>query len=115
MCLTIHCQLLFALAHNSIAFFNTILPHSLSNANSHCYARNVLAMPTWMGGWEGIVWKPVMQLWASACGDWQWMVRHITLSIEIVGGGAYTVEAGLSSVQINQDFFFFFFFFFLFF
>ena len=85
MCLTIHCQLLHALAHNSIAFFNTILPHSLSNANSHCYARNVPAMPTctWKVGWDGIVWKPVMQLWASGSGDWQWMVRHITLSIEI--------------------------------
>ena len=39
-------QLLHALAHISIAFFNTILPHSLSNANSHCYARSVPAMPT---------------------------------------------------------------------
>ena len=28
----------------SIAFFNTILPHRLSNANSHRYARNVPAM-----------------------------------------------------------------------
>ena len=83
MCLTIHRQLLHALAHNSIAFFNTILPHSLSNANSHCYARNVPAMSAGKEGWEVIVWKPVMQLWASACGDWQWMVRHITLSIEI--------------------------------
>ena len=83
MCLTIHCQLLHALAHNSIAFFNTILPHSLSNANSHCYARNVPAMSAGKEGWERIVSKSVMQLWAIAYGDWQWMVRHINLSIEI--------------------------------
>ena len=30
--------------------FYTILPHSLSNANSHCYVRNVPAMPTRKGG-----------------------------------------------------------------
>ena len=38
-----------------------------------------------------------MQLWASACGDWQWMVRHTTLSFAIgwwwsggfLGSGAY--------------------------
>ena len=55
-----------------------------------------------------------MQLWASACGDWQWMVRHITLSIEIGwwchlgqrGSGGFFLEAGLSSVQIIQFFFF---------
>ena len=41
-------------------------------------------MPTGKGGCEGILWKHVMQLWASACGDWQWMVRHITLSIELI-------------------------------
>ena len=98
----------YALAHNSIAFFNTILSRSISNANSHCYARNVPAMPTGKGGWEGIVWKPVMQLWASACGDWQWMVRHITLSIEIgwchISGKDDQedfLEAGISNVPKN--------------
>ena len=51
-----------------------------------------------------------MQLWASACDDWQWMVRHITLSIVIGwwchlrkrGSGWFFLEAGLSNVQINQ-------------
>ena len=84
MCLTIHCQLLHALAHNSIAFFNTTLPHSLSNANSHCYARNVPAMPTWKGGWEDIVWKPVMQKIVSKCLWWLTMNgKVLTLYIEI--------------------------------
>ena len=44
--------MLHALAHNSIAFFNTILPHSLSNDNSHCYARSVPAMSAGKEGWE---------------------------------------------------------------
>ena len=70
MCLAIHCQLLHALAHNSIAFFNTILPHSLSLANRHCYARNIPAMPTGKGGWKGIVWKPECDAIVSKCLWW---------------------------------------------
>ena len=69
------------------------------------------AMPTRKEGWEGnIVWKPVMQLWASACGDWQWMVRHITLSF-VMGwwchlqkrwSGGFFREAGLTCSNVQK-------------
>ena len=59
--------------------FSTI-PPNLSNANSDCSVRNVPAMPTKS---KRVLWQPVMQLWASACGDWHWMARHISLSFVI--------------------------------
>ena len=47
----------------------------------HCW--NISDITNTISIWKVVLYNNAMLLWASACSNWQWMVRHITLSFVI--------------------------------
>ena len=79
MCLAIHCQSLQALAYNCITGFHTIPSHP--SLLEHFWYSNDLAFERLWG--KNNLYRNAMLFWESACSNWQWIVRHRTLSIGI--------------------------------